>query len=99
MTWKWPESADLGKKCFQPEMHMQSSTPDFTTSEPVHHDSFRFTLASSRLESEITQTRDPADDEDWEKENSAVMERERVLQELEEETARLVSMTLEKGRP
>ncbi|XP_057637892.1 transmembrane and coiled-coil domain-containing protein 5A isoform X1 [Chionomys nivalis] len=42
-----------------------------------------------RLESEITQTRDPAEDEDWEKENYAVMERERVLQELEEETARL----------
>ncbi|XP_075819898.1 transmembrane and coiled-coil domain-containing protein 5A isoform X2 [Microtus pennsylvanicus] len=42
-----------------------------------------------RLESEITQTRDPAEDEDWEKENYAVMERERVLQELEEESARL----------
>ncbi|CAO2579407.1 Transmembrane and coiled-coil domain-containing protein 5A [Lemmus lemmus] len=42
-----------------------------------------------RLESEITQTRDPTEDEDWEKENYAVMERERALQELEEETARL----------
>ncbi|XP_038187824.1 transmembrane and coiled-coil domain-containing protein 5A isoform X2 [Arvicola amphibius] len=42
-----------------------------------------------RLESEITQTRDPTEDEDWEKENYAVMEREKVLQELEEETARL----------
>ncbi|XP_037060998.1 transmembrane and coiled-coil domain-containing protein 5A isoform X2 [Peromyscus leucopus] len=42
-----------------------------------------------RLESEITQTGDPAEDEDWEKENCAVMERERALQELEEETTRL----------
>ncbi|XP_027276792.1 transmembrane and coiled-coil domain-containing protein 5A isoform X2 [Cricetulus griseus] len=42
-----------------------------------------------RLESEITQTGDPAEDEDWEKENCTVMERERALQELEEETARL----------
>ncbi|XP_012975511.2 transmembrane and coiled-coil domain-containing protein 5A [Mesocricetus auratus] len=42
-----------------------------------------------RLESEITQTGDPAEDEDWEKENHTVMERERALQELEEETARL----------
>ncbi|XP_037057816.1 transmembrane and coiled-coil domain-containing protein 5A-like [Peromyscus leucopus] len=32
-----------------------------------------------RLESEITQTGDPAEDEDWEKENCAVMERERAL--------------------
>nr|XP_015853362.2 transmembrane and coiled-coil domain-containing protein 5A isoform X2 [Peromyscus maniculatus bairdii]XP_042131864.1 transmembrane and coiled-coil domain-containing protein 5A isoform X2 [Peromyscus maniculatus bairdii]XP_042131865.1 transmembrane and coiled-coil domain-containing protein 5A isoform X2 [Peromyscus maniculatus bairdii]XP_042131866.1 transmembrane and coiled-coil domain-containing protein 5A isoform X2 [Peromyscus maniculatus bairdii]XP_042131867.1 transmembrane and coiled-coi len=42
-----------------------------------------------RLESEITQTGDPAEDEDWEKENCAVMERERALRELEEETTRL----------
>ncbi|XP_042131864.2 transmembrane and coiled-coil domain-containing protein 5A isoform X2 [Peromyscus maniculatus bairdii] len=42
-----------------------------------------------RLESEITQTGDPAEDEDWEKENCAVMERERAMQELEEETTRL----------
>ncbi|XP_036042188.1 transmembrane and coiled-coil domain-containing protein 5A isoform X3 [Onychomys torridus] len=42
-----------------------------------------------RLESEVTQTGDPAEDEDWEKENCAVMERERALLELEEETTRL----------
>ncbi|XP_052581721.1 transmembrane and coiled-coil domain-containing protein 5A isoform X1 [Peromyscus californicus insignis] len=42
-----------------------------------------------RLESEITQTGDPAEDDDWEKENCTVMERERALQELEEETTRL----------
>ncbi|CAH6788096.1 transmembrane and coiled-coil domain-containing protein 5A [Phodopus roborovskii] len=42
-----------------------------------------------KLENEITQTGDPAEDEDWEKENYTVMERERALQELEEETARL----------
>ncbi|XP_052037412.1 transmembrane and coiled-coil domain-containing protein 5A isoform X2 [Apodemus sylvaticus] len=42
-----------------------------------------------RLECELTQTGDPAEDEEWEKENYTVMERERALQELEEETARL----------
>ncbi|XP_054944769.1 transmembrane and coiled-coil domain-containing protein 5A [Physeter macrocephalus] len=42
-----------------------------------------------RLENEITQTRDLAEDEDWEKENCTTKERERALQELEEETARL----------
>ncbi|XP_004422046.1 PREDICTED: transmembrane and coiled-coil domain-containing protein 5A [Ceratotherium simum simum] len=42
-----------------------------------------------RLESEITQTRDLAEDEDWEKEICTTMERERALQELEEETVRL----------
>ncbi|XP_063141365.1 transmembrane and coiled-coil domain-containing protein 5A isoform X3 [Rattus norvegicus] len=42
-----------------------------------------------RLEHEITQTGDPAEDEEWEKENYTVMEREQALQELEEETARL----------
>lgn len=71
----------------------------FITSEPVHHGSLWITLALSRLESEITQTGDPAEDEDWEKENCTVMERERALQELEEETARLVSMILGKVSP
>ncbi|KAM9646743.1 transmembrane and coiled-coil domain-containing protein 5A [Trichechus inunguis] len=42
-----------------------------------------------RLESELTQTADLAEDEEWEKENSTATERERALQELEEETARL----------
>ncbi|XP_051000853.1 transmembrane and coiled-coil domain-containing protein 5A [Acomys russatus] len=42
-----------------------------------------------RMENEITQTGDPAEDEEWEKENYTVLERERALQELEEETARL----------
>ncbi|XP_028622644.1 transmembrane and coiled-coil domain-containing protein 5A isoform X2 [Grammomys surdaster] len=42
-----------------------------------------------RLEREMTQTGDPAEDEEWEKENYTVMEREQALQELEEETARL----------
>ncbi|XP_059954268.1 transmembrane and coiled-coil domain-containing protein 5A [Mesoplodon densirostris] len=41
-----------------------------------------------RLENEITQTRDLADEEQ-EKGNCTTMERERALQELEEETARL----------
>ncbi|XP_047593638.1 transmembrane and coiled-coil domain-containing protein 5A isoform X3 [Lutra lutra] len=41
------------------------------------------------LESEITQTRDLAEDEEWEKENCTTVEREKALQELEEETARL----------
>uniref|UniRef100_A0A452EVM8 Transmembrane and coiled-coil domains 5A n=1 Tax=Capra hircus TaxID=9925 RepID=A0A452EVM8_CAPHI len=47
-----------------------------------------------RLENEITQTRDLAEDEEWETENSTTMERERALQEVEEETARLVSKKL-----
>ncbi|KAF0880382.1 TMC5A protein, partial [Crocuta crocuta] len=42
-----------------------------------------------RLEGEIAQTRDLAEDEEWEKENYTMMEREKALQELEEETARL----------
>ncbi|KAG8514589.1 Transmembrane and coiled-coil domain-containing protein 5A [Galemys pyrenaicus] len=42
-----------------------------------------------RLESEITQTKDVADEEEWEKENCIMMEREKALQELEEETAKL----------
>nr|XP_008267457.1 transmembrane and coiled-coil domain-containing protein 5A isoform X2 [Oryctolagus cuniculus] len=42
-----------------------------------------------RLENEITQTGDSAEDEEWEKENCTTMERETALQELEEETARL----------
>ncbi|KAI5930488.1 Transmembrane and coiled-coil domain-containing protein 5A [Manis javanica] len=41
-----------------------------------------------RLESEITQTQDLKDDE-WEKENSTTVERERTLQDREEEIARL----------
>ncbi|XP_032962755.1 transmembrane and coiled-coil domain-containing protein 5A [Rhinolophus ferrumequinum] len=41
-----------------------------------------------RLESEITQTRDSAENEEWEG-NCAMLERENALQELEEETARL----------
>ncbi|TKC42273.1 hypothetical protein EI555_009403 [Monodon monoceros] len=46
-------------------------------------------LASSRLENEITQTRDLAQGEEWGKENRTTMETERALQVLEEETARL----------
>ncbi|XP_021551403.1 transmembrane and coiled-coil domain-containing protein 5A [Neomonachus schauinslandi] len=42
-----------------------------------------------RLENEITQTGDLAEDEEWEKENCTTVEREKALQELEEETARL----------
>ncbi|XP_007938708.1 transmembrane and coiled-coil domain-containing protein 5A [Orycteropus afer afer] len=42
-----------------------------------------------RLESEINQTGDLAEDEEWEKENCTTIERERAMQELEEETARL----------
>ncbi|XP_058149868.1 transmembrane and coiled-coil domain-containing protein 5A isoform X2 [Dasypus novemcinctus] len=42
-----------------------------------------------RLESEIIQTGDLGEDEEWEKENCTTIERERALQELEEETARI----------
>ncbi|XP_040825119.1 transmembrane and coiled-coil domain-containing protein 5A isoform X2 [Ochotona curzoniae] len=42
-----------------------------------------------RLENEIMQIGDSAEDEEWEKENCTTMERERALQELEEETSRL----------
>ncbi|XP_076983528.1 transmembrane and coiled-coil domain-containing protein 5A isoform X2 [Tamandua tetradactyla] len=42
-----------------------------------------------RLESEIIQTGDPTEDEEWEKENCTTSERERALQELEEETAKI----------
>ncbi|EDL79842.1 similar to RIKEN cDNA 1700095F04 (predicted) [Rattus norvegicus] len=49
-----------------------------------------------RLEHEITQTGDPAEDEEWEKENYTVMEREQALQELEEETARLLTRKSQK---
>ncbi|XP_027779119.1 transmembrane and coiled-coil domain-containing protein 5A [Marmota flaviventris] len=42
-----------------------------------------------RLENEVTQIRDAVEDEEWEKENCATMEREKALQEVEEETARL----------
>lgn len=53
-------------------------------------------LVSSRLESEIIQNRDSIEDEDWE-ENCTTLERENALQELEEETARLVSKKLGKA--
>ncbi|EDL27890.1 transmembrane and coiled-coil domains 5, isoform CRA_d [Mus musculus] len=49
-----------------------------------------------RLEHEITQTGNPAEDEEWEKENYTVMEREQALQELEEETARLLTRKSQK---
>ncbi|XP_076704591.1 transmembrane and coiled-coil domain-containing protein 5A [Callospermophilus lateralis] len=42
-----------------------------------------------RLENEVTQIRDAVEDEEWEKENCATMEKEKALQEVEEETARL----------
>ncbi|XP_073076022.1 transmembrane and coiled-coil domain-containing protein 5A-like [Manis javanica] len=42
-----------------------------------------------RLESEITQPQDLTDDEEREQQNSTTMERERTLQDLEEEIARL----------
>ncbi|XP_058521335.1 transmembrane and coiled-coil domain-containing protein 5A isoform X2 [Ochotona princeps] len=42
-----------------------------------------------RLENENMQSGDSAEDEEWEKENCTTMERERALQELEEETSRL----------
>ena len=50
-------------------------------------------LLSPRLESEITETKDSAEDEEWE-EICTPMEREKALQELEEETGRLVSKKL-----
>lgn len=52
---------------------------------------------SSRLENEIMQIGDSAEDEEWEKENCTTMERERALQELEEETSRLVSEELQRA--
>ncbi|KAI5137334.1 hypothetical protein MUG91_G759n1 [Manis pentadactyla] len=51
----------------------------------------------ARLESEITQPQDLTEDEEWEKQNSATVERERTLQDLEEEMARLVSKKLERA--
>ncbi|XP_006831852.1 PREDICTED: transmembrane and coiled-coil domain-containing protein 5A [Chrysochloris asiatica] len=45
--------------------------------------------AIQRLESELTQTRDLAEDEEWEKDNCTAIERERDLLELEEETDKL----------
>ncbi|XP_016075860.1 PREDICTED: transmembrane and coiled-coil domain-containing protein 5A [Miniopterus natalensis] len=42
-----------------------------------------------RLESEITKSRDAAEDEEWERESCAALETEKALQELEEETDRL----------
>nr|XP_023423146.1 transmembrane and coiled-coil domain-containing protein 5A isoform X2 [Cavia porcellus] len=42
-----------------------------------------------RLESEITQMEDSARDEEWEKENFMIVEKERALQELEEKSAKL----------
>ncbi|KAM5235450.1 transmembrane and coiled-coil domain-containing protein 5A [Ctenodactylus gundi] len=42
-----------------------------------------------RLETEINQTGDPGEDEEWEKENFIAIEKETALQELEEETSRL----------
>ncbi|XP_006883291.1 PREDICTED: transmembrane and coiled-coil domain-containing protein 5A-like [Elephantulus edwardii] len=41
------------------------------------------------LENELTQTRDQAEDKEWEKENCVAIEGERALEELEEETVRL----------
>ena len=63
----------------------------FSSSEAVC--SSHYVLVSFRLESEITQTQDLKDDE-WEKENSTTVERERTLQDREEEIARLVSKEL-----
>ncbi|KAI5945206.1 Transmembrane and coiled-coil domain-containing protein 5A [Manis javanica] len=51
--------------------------------------SSHYVLVSLRLESEITQPQDLTKDEEWEKQNSATVERERTLQDLEEEIARL----------
>jgi hypothetical protein len=92
----------LGKEGCQLKMHMESwkrsytKHLSFTTSEAAYCGSLWIILASSRLEHEITQTGNPAEDEEWEKENYTVMEREQALQELEEETARLVSTQLGK---
>lgn len=66
----------------------------FISSETAKHGSSWHMLVLSRLESEIIQTGDLVEDEEWEKENRTTMERERALQELEEETARLVSKKL-----
>ncbi|XP_057344866.1 transmembrane and coiled-coil domain-containing protein 5A-like [Manis pentadactyla] len=59
----------------------------FSSSEAVC--SSHYVLVSFRLESEITQTQDLTEDDDWEKENSTTVEREGTLQDLEEEIARL----------
>nr|XP_008267455.1 transmembrane and coiled-coil domain-containing protein 5A isoform X1 [Oryctolagus cuniculus]XP_051678053.1 transmembrane and coiled-coil domain-containing protein 5A isoform X1 [Oryctolagus cuniculus] len=73
---------ELLLKIHEKESEVQSS-------ETANHESSRSMLVSSRLENEITQTGDSAEDEEWEKENCTTMERETALQELEEETARL----------
>ncbi|KAI5156346.1 Transmembrane And Coiled-Coil Domain-Containing Protein 5A [Manis pentadactyla] len=45
-----------------------------------------------RLENEITQPQDLTEDDEWEKQNSTTVERERSLQDLEEDIARLVKL-------
>ncbi|XP_058521334.1 transmembrane and coiled-coil domain-containing protein 5A isoform X1 [Ochotona princeps] len=62
---------------------------EIESSESAHDGSSWSVLVSSRLENENMQSGDSAEDEEWEKENCTTMERERALQELEEETSRL----------
>lgn len=92
------ESKNPGKKGFQLEIHIYGHRgtleTDICVLSVLKLSSSQCVLVSSRLENEITQTRDLAEDEEWEKENSTTMERERALQEVEEETARLVSKKL-----
>ncbi|MBZ3878420.1 Transmembrane and coiled-coil domain-containing protein 5A [Sciurus carolinensis] len=70
-------------------LKIQEKESEIQSSETANHGSLQSVLVSSRLENEVTQTRDAAEDEEWEKENCATIEREKALQEVEEETARL----------
>ncbi|XP_054095721.1 transmembrane and coiled-coil domain-containing protein 5A isoform X1 [Callithrix jacchus] len=70
-------------------LKIQEREDRIQSSETAKHGSSQHTFVLSRLESETTQMGDLVEDEEWEKENCTMMERERALQELEEETARL----------
>ncbi|KAM5175965.1 LOW QUALITY PROTEIN: transmembrane and coiled-coil domain-containing protein 5A [Callospermophilus lateralis] len=69
-------------------LQIQEKESEIQSSETANHGS-QSVLVSSRLENEVTQIRDAVEDEEWEKENCATMEKEKALQEVEEETARL----------
>nr|XP_036859966.1 transmembrane and coiled-coil domain-containing protein 5A-like [Manis javanica] len=64
------------------EVTLKSDRCAFFSSEAVC--SSHYVLVSFRLESEITQTQDLTEDDEWEKENSTTVGRERTLQDLEE---------------
>ncbi|KAI5936110.1 Transmembrane and coiled-coil domain-containing protein 5A, partial [Manis javanica] len=73
----------LSDSSAQSPARLENVTREFQALEEPEEDQL-----DHELESEITQTQDLKDDE-WEKENSTTMERERTLQDREEEIARL----------